>query len=84
MNRSQAIKAHCLECSGNSSREVTTCALTDCPLYPYRFGNNPRAPAYKKRMEALKVPGPVGESGGAEFINPQAVKRPVLHEKKAS
>lgn len=31
-----AIRAKCMECSGNSRREVERCKLKDCPLYPYR------------------------------------------------
>lgn len=31
-----AIRAKCLDCSGNSRREVEGCLLKDCPLYPYR------------------------------------------------
>ena len=54
MNRSQAIKAHCLECSGDSAKEVTLCVMFDCPLYPYRFGNSPGAKAYKERMATAK------------------------------
>ena len=54
MNRSQAIKAHCLECSGDSAKEVTLCVMFDCPLYPYRFGNSPGCRAYKRRMDNLK------------------------------
>lgn len=32
----RAIRAHCLECSGNSKTEVERCGITDCHLYPYR------------------------------------------------
>lgn len=31
-----AIRAKCLDCSGNMRREVERCKLKDCPLYPYR------------------------------------------------
>lgn len=31
-----AIRAKCMECSGNSRREVERCRIKDCPLYPYR------------------------------------------------
>ena len=30
------IRAKCLECSGNSRREVERCKVKSCPLYPYR------------------------------------------------
>ena len=31
-----AIRAKCLDCSGNSRHGVERCLLKDCPLYPYR------------------------------------------------
>ena len=37
----QAIRANCIECSGNSSRDADTCHLTSCKLHYYRFGTNP-------------------------------------------
>lgn len=37
----KAIRAKCLECSGNQPGEVRGCKIDDCVLYPYRFGHNP-------------------------------------------
>lgn len=37
----KAIRAKCLDCSGNSAAEVRECVLKHCPLYPYRMGRNP-------------------------------------------
>jgi hypothetical protein len=34
----KAIAAKCLDCSGRSKSERLMCAVTDCPLYPYRCG----------------------------------------------
>lgn len=31
-----AIHAYCLQCSGNSRKEVERCSLRRCPLYGYR------------------------------------------------
>jgi len=36
----KAIRAKCLECCCDQSREVRLCPCTDCPLYVYRFGKN--------------------------------------------
>ena len=36
----RAIRAHCLGCA-QSAHEVTLCPISDCPLYPFRFGKNP-------------------------------------------
>lgn len=37
----RAIRAKCIDCSGESVAEVRACALADCPLHPYRMGRNP-------------------------------------------
>jgi len=37
----KAIRAKCLDCSGGQPSEVRRCGIEDCPLLPYRFGNNP-------------------------------------------
>jgi len=37
----RAIRAKCLDCSGDSAAEVRACELTACPLYPFRLGKNP-------------------------------------------
>lgn len=47
----KAIRAKCLECSGDSVNEVKLCVIPDCPLYPYRLGHNP----YIKVSEARKA-----------------------------
>lgn len=36
----KAIHKYCLRCSCDSRNEVKLCSITDCPLYPYRMGNN--------------------------------------------
>lgn len=41
----RAIKLYCKSCAGNSSAELRMCPIPTCPLYPFRFGNNP----YKKK-----------------------------------
>jgi len=37
----KAIRQNCLECVGNSCKEVRECDKLDCPLYSYRMGKNP-------------------------------------------
>ena len=46
-NPVKAIRAFCLECSGDSFAEVKSCPRTVCPLYPFRLGKNP----YRQRRE---------------------------------
>lgn len=53
----QAIKAKCLDCSGNQANEVKLCPVTECPLYLFRFGKNPNMEnrqLSKAQMEALQ------------------------------
>ena len=38
----KAIRAHCLDCSGYSSKEADLCTHTACTLYPYRKGKRPK------------------------------------------
>jgi hypothetical protein len=37
----KAIRHKCLDCAGDSSKEVELCPVKDCALYPYRFGKRP-------------------------------------------
>ena len=37
----RAIRKHCLKCA-SSPKEVRLCIVTDCSLYSYRMGKNPR------------------------------------------
>jgi len=40
-NPVKAIRLYCIGCMCGSSFEVGRCSITDCPLFPFRFGNNP-------------------------------------------
>ncbi len=54
----KAIRAKCLECSGDYINEVRECPITDCPLYAFRFGKNPylagRKISEEQKAEMLK------------------------------
>ena len=39
----KAIRKKCLDCSGGQAMEVRECWAENCPLFPYRFGSNPKA-----------------------------------------
>lgn len=39
----RAIRKKCLDCSGGQTNEVRDCWAKKCPLFPYRFGKNPKA-----------------------------------------
>lgn len=40
------IRAHCLDCSGGSRKQVRNCEITNCRLWPYR--ERERKPQKKK------------------------------------
>jgi hypothetical protein len=51
----KAIRKNCLICGGGSSEEVRLCPITDCPVYPYRFGKRPAtAEAHFAKLKAKK------------------------------
>jgi len=41
-----AIREHCIDCCGGSKEEVRLCTVSDCALYPFRLGKDPK-PARK-------------------------------------
>ena len=43
----RAIKLKCLDCSTYNILEIKECPVKNCPLYPFRQGNNP----FRKKKE---------------------------------
>jgi hypothetical protein len=43
----KAIREKCLDCCGDSRKEVSECPCEKCSLHPFRFGKNP----YRKKRE---------------------------------
>lgn len=41
LNYAKAIRRKCLDCSNFSPVEVKICSVNLCPLWPFRFGNDP-------------------------------------------
>jgi len=37
----KAIRAKCMDCMCEQPKEIKLCPITDCSLYPFRFGKNP-------------------------------------------
>jgi hypothetical protein len=48
----QAIRAKCIECSGDSRAEVRNCLVDDCPLWMWRMGIHPET-ARRKHPDLL-------------------------------
>jgi hypothetical protein len=53
LNRREAIKDCCLNCSGYDHKEVRDCTHIDCPLYPFRTGTGKQHP--KERNRAIRA-----------------------------
>jgi len=59
INLLKAIRAHCIDCSGGSWKEIEKCPIRKCPLYPYRFGEKitkeekPKFTRKKKERRAI-------------------------------
>jgi len=51
----KAIRKKCLECCGGSYKEIRGCMITECPLYPYRFGKRPKRNDVKARLVQSEV-----------------------------
>ena len=53
LTRSKAIRLKCLDCCCGSANEVKLCTCDSCPLFPYRFGHNPKEEQELKAMEKI-------------------------------
>ena len=38
----KSIRLYCLDCTGGSKRDVRMCPISQCPMWPYRFGRQPK------------------------------------------
>ncbi len=57
-NLMKAVRDDCLCCMGGSRKEVKLCTVMHCPLWPYRFGRNPkpediRVPRFNSRGDVI-------------------------------
>jgi hypothetical protein len=60
MSAQAALRAHCLDCCAGSAHEVSLCAATRCPSWPFRLGSSPwKAPRQlsEAQREALRERG---------------------------
>ena len=58
LSPTKAIRKKCLECSNFSHTEIEQCPITDCALYPFRFGKDPgrkKIEMSEDRKEKLKM-----------------------------
>jgi hypothetical protein len=55
----RAIRQKCLECSAGQPSEVKHCPCTECPLYPYRMGTNPKRAGKAGNLANLNQSEPV-------------------------
>lgn len=52
LNRRKSIRKRCLNCAGWYRKKVTNCNFTDCPLYPFRYGQGKQIA--KARAKAIR------------------------------
>lgn len=80
MNKSNAIKQYCRECSGGSPKEVMLCHIVDCPLWQFRFGYSTKDKRYKKRIEAAKKKYPEEYKEMLQILSEDTENMPNLPE----
>lgn len=68
----RAVRLKCIECSGDNRAEVAHCEQSDCSLYIYRMGINPK----RKRIGRVRNirPSSVTTGGGYEHITVPAIE----------
>ena len=49
MNRREAIRARCLDCSGFSKADVRDCEIKTCALFPFRMGTGHQDPVARSK-----------------------------------
>lgn len=52
----KAIRAKCMDCAGGQEAEVRECAVVACPLFPYRFGCNPKSYISRNKDNVKIIP----------------------------
>ena len=57
LNRSDAIRRKCVDCCGGQPGEVAKCESIDCPLWLFRYGDDPFQRRASKRPGALSGEG---------------------------
>lgn len=50
----RAIREKCIDCCAGQLGEVRLCPVTDCSLYPYRFGNDPWPTSARSAQKVLE------------------------------
>ena len=62
------IRENCLRCCGDSPKEVKYCPLTDCPLWPLRFGRRPKAAIRRLGKDGERLLDESNFKEGAIFV----------------
>ena len=52
----KSIRKMCLDCSGGKPSGVRACPTTDCPLWPYRMGRNPKRTGIGGKRKSPELP----------------------------
>jgi hypothetical protein len=72
----KAIRAKCLDCTGDQPKEVRECPVYACPCWPYRMGRRPTKKTYAEKSPRYEVPPhlPVMDDAG-RILSPEERKR---------
>lgn len=81
----KAIRAKCLDCCLGQANEVKLCPVTDCSLYPYRLGHNPKLqgrnkgikPSFGKNSELHRGKNSSSVSGEKSYVEDYTPKNPI-------
>ena len=62
----KAIRAKCLDCTGEQPKEVRMCPSYYCPIWPYRMGARPTSKLYDEKPPRYVTPAhlPVMDNAG--------------------
>ena len=81
----KAIRAKCLDCCLGQANEVKLCPVTDCSLYPYRLGHNPKLqgrnkgikPSFGKNSELHRGKNSSSVSDEKSYVEDYTPKNPI-------
>jgi hypothetical protein len=59
------IRKNCIECGGDNIDEVKYCSISDCNLWPYRFGKTPLS--FRRSSEGAELLNRENFKEGARF-----------------
>lgn len=69
----KSIRAKCKQCANGSRKEIAECLVSDCALYPYRMGVNP------KRKGIGRIQNIRSKTGAGNLMDPDDRGSVLMH-----